>query len=193
MVARAASARPQEEAKQPRAVPTMADRKPVEGSTTCIVGCKLPNGIILQLSEMQDSHESMPLGGVQRVKIGRKIGEQFTLKGNRVPVGGDGQRIIPDYLILGGVDAGYALTHGIPREFMERWMDQNKDNDIVKNKMVIIANDEASIRSMAKENEAVKSGLEPLDPANPPRSIGRHSAIRFQKSTGIKSVDTVDE
>lgn len=188
MAARATSVR-----EAPKAVPKLADRKPTASSTTCIVGCKLPNGIILQLSEMQDSHENAPMGGARVVKIGRKVGEQFTAKGNRVPVGSDGQRMIPDYLILGGVDAGYALTHGIPREFMERWMEQHKDSDLVKNKMVIIANDEASIRSIAKENEEVKSGLEPLDPANPPRSIGRHSSIRFQKTSGPKTVDQVDE
>ena len=163
----AARAMPSEN--RPRAVPTAEGRRPKESSLTCIVGCKLPNGLHLQLSRMEDSHESTMGGVIRNIKVGRFFGERYTLNGTRLPFG-----VIPDYIIT---SSGYALTSGIPRDFMDEWLRVNHDSDAVNNKLIIVQNDEASVRAQSSELKDVKSGLEPIDPANPPRSIGRHKHI----------------
>src|SRR5882672_5274539 len=54
---------------------------------TVIVGCKVPNGIIMQLSTTERSSEPVMGGGHREVSIGRKIGQKYEIRGTSVPFG----------------------------------------------------------------------------------------------------------
>ena len=68
----------------------------------------------------------------------------------------------PDaYVLPPALEGGFALTHGIPAEFWETWLEQNKLADYVKNNM-IFALDRAGARDKSRELGELKSGMEPL-------------------------------
>jgi hypothetical protein len=46
-----------------------------------------------------------------------------------------GRRTGPRYVVKGS-EGGYALTEGIPKDFWERWLRQNKDAPCVVKKLV---------------------------------------------------------
>ncbi len=146
---------------------------PITSSGMCIVGCKLPSGLQLQLSRPEPITEQTPSGSRQ-ITIHRKHGDIYFAKGNRVPFG-----VVPDFLIIHGA----ALTPNIPRDFMREWMEQNKNSDVVRNQLIFIQNDEPSARDQAKDLESHKSGLEPLDPAKLPEVLGRRAHITMSSAT----------
>lgn len=131
-------------------------------SGSVIIGCKIPNGIIMQNSRPERTSEPVMGGGHRDVTVGRKHGDKYVVKGPAVPVGQ-----IPKFLIAGG----YALTSGIPREFAEQWFEQNKDADIVKNELIIMHESVEDVEAHALQNESLKTGLEPIDPAHLPRGV----------------------
>jgi hypothetical protein len=126
------------------------------------VGCKIPNGIILQLSTMEQSTEPVMGGGHRDVKIGRKVGERYVIKGPRLKLGE-----VPTFVMAGG----YALTIGVvPEDFWNEWVRQNHDSDIVRNEFVIAHKSVDDVESHCANNAALRTGLEPMDPNNLPRS-----------------------
>lgn len=129
---------------------------------TVIVGCKIPNGIVLQLSTFESTQEPVMGGGHRDVKIGRKVGEKYVVKGPSTPFG-----MVPRYLVAGG----YALTSGIPREFWDEWVKQNHDADIVRRQLVIAHSTMEDVERQCLDNEKLLTGLEPIDPNNLPRGI----------------------
>ena len=131
-------------------------------SDTVIVGCKIPNGLILQLSHMERSSEPVMGGGHRDVKLGRKVGPKYVIKGPAFQVG-----VMPRYLIAGG----YALTSGIPKDFWEEWLEQNKEADYVKNDLVIAHQSMEDLERHCLDNEHLKTGLEPMDPTRLPRGL----------------------
>jgi hypothetical protein len=72
----------------------------------------------------------------------------------------------PKCLIVGG----YALTPGVPAEIAKTWVEQNKDNPMVKNQVIFIMDKAEDAKAKAKEQVSVRSGLEPLDPGTTHRN-----------------------
>jgi hypothetical protein len=107
---------------------------------------------------MVDTNIRLPLGVVQE-KLGRETGKRFTVRGPALAFGQ-----IPNIPIVGG----YALTVGVPRDLARVWFEQNADAEIVKNQLIFCEDTIEKATSRAKELKGVKSGLEPLDPANLP-------------------------
>lgn len=139
-------------------------------SETITVCSKLPNGLILQLSQPIDIKVAGPNGEVRVEKIPRKFGPKYTLNGT-----GTFRHDEEKAAKFGG----YALTHGIPADFWRMWLEQYRDSDLVKNKIVFAHAKPKSAAAMAKENAKTKSGLEPLDPDKPPKDArGVTRAIR---------------
>lgn len=129
---------------------------------TVIVGCKLPNGIILQLCRREASREPVMGGGHRDVDVWRKFGDKYVVKGPAVPFG-----TVPKYLIAGG----YALTSGIPEDFWEQWLAQNAESDIVKNELIIAHKTMEDVENQCIGNENHRSGLEPIDPRRLPKGV----------------------
>lgn len=139
----------------------MAERVQIAKSAAMVtVACKLPNGLWLQLYDMVDGREMTPQGP-NTVKVARKRGEPIKLNGCALKFGQTSEVPMP---------GGYALTQ-VPADFWERWLAANEDADIVQNRLVFAHDSADKAASQARDQlkEKVKSGLEPIDPKNPPR------------------------
>jgi hypothetical protein len=156
---------------------------PAGGTVT--MACKHPSGLLLRVFE-QDSFDVPVLGGGMRKETrGVAVGEPVRVHGPAVPYGQ-----APKYIIAGG----YALTPNVPADFARKWMEQNKDNPIVKNQVVFIMDKQEDARAKAKEQVAVKSGLEPLEPGTV-RKNGRDEPRdpRWPKSRNPNLTDVVSD
>ena len=65
--------------------------------------------------------------------------------------------------------AGAALTHGVDKAFWDRWLDENKTSPMVVNGLIFAHEKVDFVKGKARENKALKSGLDPLVPDNDPR------------------------
>jgi hypothetical protein len=156
------------------------ETEPAYGSNTVTVVCKLPHGIWLQLHEWGESIEPHPLTGTRTVKVARKVGKPILIKGYRgLPFTGP----IPGI----ETNCGYALTPGVPKDFWEKWLEQNKSLLIVKNELIFAHNDKASVKDFTRGNETVICGFEPIDPDNPNRKLNGKSASQSEKNPDAKS------
>lgn len=148
--------------------------KPV--GDTVYVGCKLPNGLVLQNFVMEQVREAVP-GGFRDTPMARRLPEAYRLNGTSLTV---------DQRQNG--DVGYPIVHhaaitaGVPREFWEKWREANSRSELVCNNIIFAHKEEASVRRMAANFAAQKTGLEPLDPD--PEAIQR--VIRAPKGMRIE-------
>lgn len=131
-------------------------------SGTVTVACKLPHGLILRLHEMISVPEPVLGGGVRETKVARHTGQEVIIKGAAVPYGKAPQTEI---------HGGYALTFGVDAQFFSRWMQEFKDSDMVKNGLIFAFEKRDDAAAKAKEQEEVRTGLEPIDPEKPGRGI----------------------
>lgn len=116
---------------------------------TCSVGCKLPNGLIIELD-----YKSVPGGivkGDKYVEIELKGANQHSIiRGiNRDPAPKDLQP---------------GITDGVDEEAFDKWMATHADTKLVKHKLVFKANNRRDAEAIAKEMTPEKMGLEPIDP-----------------------------
>ncbi|MGO9304221.1 MAG: hypothetical protein ACLP3R_11155 [Candidatus Korobacteraceae bacterium] len=65
--------------------------------------------------------------------------------------------------------AGAALTHGVDKAFFDRWMEENKSSPMVVNKLIFAHERPDTVKGLARDYKAFKSGLDPLVPDNDPR------------------------
>lgn len=135
----------------------MADR---DSTGLVTVACKMPRGIVLHIDEMIDGTEPVLGGGTRKIKQARQKGPTYTLNGPAHAIDK-----APTCLIVGG----YALTPGIPREFWEEWMRQNKDSPMVQNRVIFAYESRDHVEGQAREQAEVRSGLEPIVPDSDPR------------------------
>src|ERR1700681_2652555 len=122
---------------------------------TVTVACKLPRGIFLRLCRMEDSAEQSPMG-IKTVKVARWYGDQVRINGvaaQNNPAPGNSAF---------AQTGGYALTPDVDREFFETWLQQNADADVVRNELIFAHGTDADVRRHTRENEKVRSGLEPI-------------------------------
>lgn len=132
-----------------------------KSSGTVTVACKIPQGLRLQLQAPM--YRKMPTGQgreneYQDVEFMVFVGTPYYVFGPAVPAMGG----VPNgYILPKAIEGGYALTEGIPAEFWEKWLEQNRLAPYVENKM-IFAYDPASAKSAAREHGELTSGLEPL-------------------------------
>lgn len=131
---------------------------------TVTVACKMPNGLILELTELFDHTEPLPGGGTKTVPMHRRTGKRVTIAGPAAPAG-----MAPKAPVMGG----YALTHGIDADFWKQWLEQNKHSDLVRNKMIFAHEKQDSVEGRAREQAELRSGLEPMSQERDPRSPGR--------------------
>ena len=156
----------QREKREPKKVykepgPATKVSDPASVGEVVTVACKVPNGIILRLMRMVDMAEPVMGGGTRMVKQAQPTGAAFTVRGPAIPFGQ-----IPSFQIIGG----YALTEGIPGDFWDTWCEQNKDSDLLKNKMMFAHERHATVVGLAEDRKDIRSGLEPLNPNNDPRN-----------------------
>lgn len=58
--------------------------------------------------------------------------------------------------------SGYALTHGVDKDFFEQWLIDNAETQIVQNRLVFMASNGNEARAIAKDLKHVNSMLGPI-------------------------------
>lgn len=123
---------------------------------TITVACKLPHGLILRLFDMIEGNEAVAGGGFKVVKRAQPRPEVVVLngyltqhKGNAIPVASP--------------MSSFALTHGVSKDFFERWLSENQELDAVKNGLVVAHGTDTA--GAARERADTVCGLEPINPA----------------------------
>lgn len=159
-----------------RRLPPVPTGNPKPAGDTVYVGCKMPNGLILQNCVMEEIREVVQ-GGARDTMMARRLPEMYRLNGTSLT---HEQRQNGDigYPIVHNT----AITGGVPREFWEKWREANSSSELVRNNIVFAHKEEASVRRMAAEFAKQKTGLEALDPD--PEAIQR--IIRAPKGMRIE-------
>lgn len=130
--------------------------------STVTVACKLPNGLLLRVFQKVQDTELVMGGGARTIERYEQVGDTVKINGVAVAFGK-----MPTCEMAGG----YALTHGVDTEFWSVWFEQNKSSMLVKNKIIFGFESPERAKRHAEANLKVKSGLEPLDPFNPPQGL----------------------
>lgn len=115
----------------------------------------MPHGLHLRLFDKVNRPEPQPGGGTKDVEMAQPRPETVILKGYL-------DKYDPS-LPTAARGSSYALTHGVDAEFMELWLKQNQDLDLVKNRLILIHSKDT--KGMAAESKDTRSGLEPVDPS----------------------------
>lgn len=142
---------------------------------TVVVACNVPSGVVLRLHRhvnnpgyRGDSH-----GGIEPKMMWVADGSKPVIRVRGPSVGRGSDAMSIRYAVAGG----YGITTNVPRDYWEQWLEQNKDNPIVFNKMIF-----ATPSASDTEKEAIKldmkSGFEPMDPSAAPKNMatgkGKH-------------------
>ena len=138
--------------------------KPISVSArTVTVACKVPMGLQLQLQKDMEKWDDERGGPVKRTyKV--KTGKIYYVAGPAYPQGGKPKNFPREPMVEGG----YALTPGIPAEFWEEWLHQNRlapyvqATDGAEHGMIFAYGSKADTVAAAREQEKQMSGLEPL-------------------------------
>lgn len=126
---------------------------------TVTVACKLPNGLHLDIFREEKFPVKTIHGTVMEEKRYIRTGQRVTVKGVK--------RRSDD----AGLAAGFALTHGVPKEIWDGWLAANKDSAIVQNGIIFATGNSNDARAKAREHEKQVSGLEPLNPKDIPKEF----------------------
>lgn len=131
--------------------------EPARTGETVTVALKSPHGIILQLHDQVEVSVPVMGGGMRmetQFRPSADLGATFRLNGNAVPFGES-----PKHTIVGG----FALTHGVPKDFWEAWLKQNPRLGIVTSNLIHAYDTVDAAAGEARDKRAVRSGLEPLN------------------------------
>ena len=145
----------------PKQVPEGAPNATVKvesASGTVIVASKIPHDIIVQLYQ-PCKRQVQGRFGPHEESFRVPTGKQYLIRGTSRPVGA----IPKGYPAAPDMEEGYALTSNIPADFWEQWIYDNRDTDMVRNRVIFAVGDRASAKDIARENTKVRSGLDPLD------------------------------
>ncbi len=135
--------------------------EPNKSSATVTVALKHPHGLVLRLYDMVEVNEPVMGGGSRLVKVARYNGKQVILKGYS-PKGSS----VP----LPAVDSSFALTSGVPKDFWDAWLAQNRDHPFVVNGIIFASTDSKYVGDKSREREELRCGMEPLNPSKLPVS-----------------------
>ena len=146
-----------------------------KAGATVTVACKYPGGLILRRHVMKPKTELVMGGGTREVQEAVATGEQVVINGPAAEPGkmpfqrGPSGAPIPKTQV--DVIYGFALTHGVPKDLWESWLEANEDSAMVRNGLVFAHGQAASVKAQAKNHEKQRSGLEAIDPNRPGRGI----------------------
>lgn len=133
--------------------PVVHDHAPVGDNTrTVVVVCKMPRGLLLQLTEKIVQDQRVMGGGIEKREVAMRVGEQVRLKPCVLPFG-----TVPNYPIVDG----FSLTT-ISADFWRQWYQQNEQFSMLQEGLLCAFDDQASATAYCKEYGKLKHGLEPL-------------------------------
>lgn len=128
------------------------------------VCCKYPPGILLRTFTMIPDQVSTPTG-MRDIERAQQDPEAIAVAGPATDLG-------PIATWKPSLSSGFALTHGVPTALWNKWLEQNKDSALVKNGLIFAHAAREDVKAESKEKAGEKTGLEPVDPANPSAHTG---------------------
>lgn len=155
-------------AKKAAALPEAPAVKTASKAQFVMVGSKLPQNLEIQLCTTRHARETGQFGSVDSV-VHVKTGEIHLLRGTAYPSDKPPKGFPKRPDMIEDDNGGYAMSK-IPAEFMARWMEENKDTDMVRNRVIIVKDDVDSLIDAAKDQIDVSSGLGPMNPDGDPRA-----------------------
>lgn len=117
-------------------------------SDTVSVGCKMPNGVVLNLDHYEIIDKAR--GAVRRIDGGASV----TLKGVAYKLGKE----MPPFVV-----GGYAITQ-VPKDFWEAWLVSHKDSSLLNDGLIYAEPTEANARDRSAEQASVPQQFAPLTP-----------------------------
>jgi hypothetical protein len=142
---------------------------PKTGTDTVSIICKVPNGIVIRAFEKVEEFEQSPTG-LRSYHIVKGIaGTEFKCEG---PAAIYHQPANMFDLLSRSYPGGFAISHGCPRETWNSWLHWNKDTPLYREGLIFAVGDAADAAIEAKSRASVVSGLEPLDPTDPGKTVG---------------------
>lgn len=127
-----------------------------KSSDTVTISSKLPFPLVMELQEGHKVGQEVFGGGVREVTRYSKVaGARVIIKGCAFE---------RDKAITRDIVGGAALTHGVDRDFAEKWFEQNQGNPIVIKGLVEAHGSAGSAKGAMKEKRAELSGFEPVNP-----------------------------
>jgi hypothetical protein len=121
------------------------------------VYCKIPSGLLIRPCEMVPNNEQVMGGGVRKGQIGRPIpGAEILVNGPATEIGKRS---------MSAVMHGFAVTRGVLKDHWEKWLEDNEESPMVKNKLIFATPGDGSDDDVgqAREMEDAETGFEPLD------------------------------
>ena len=157
----------EEEVQRPRLTPRV--QRQATGTDTCTVACNLPNGLVLQIYDVEETELVLPSGRSikEHVSTPNWSAGRWTLNGCKLDMAQLQAGELPDFRVIKGStpDCGYALTPGVPRDFWEKWLEQNRSSPLVLGRHVYSSSTEARAAAEAREYRDFKSELQGLNQA----------------------------
>lgn len=134
-------------------------------TTKVTVACKIAvPWFALQLCERREVSENTQTGP-RTIEQWFRTGRVVNVRGTAYPAGTppEGFPARPQLV------AGYALTHGVDKEFWDAWVAQQAKAPYVQSGMIMAYEKLDMINGAARERVNELSGLEPLNPKSDPR------------------------
>ena len=148
--------------------------RPSSAGAKVTVACKLGIAYFdLRLFKPNEVWENTQTGP-RKIIEHRQYGTIVRLRGTSYPRGTPPEGFPDRPEIIGNA----ALNPGVDKEFFDAWLEQNKLNPLVVNRMIFAQEDRADVVAQAKEFGAEVSGLEPINPKKDSRMPKpTHSAL----------------
>lgn len=167
------------------------------GTDTVTVACGLPQGVMLQIYDVETVETILPNGRSikeNHASLNMEHGQWFirgVVDRNALSAIGAGDVLPDDYRVIRGAapGTGYALTYGVPRDFWEEWSRVNADSPLVKNHMIFAATSENRVVGQAREYKDFKSGFQGLDPSGDSR-VNRGSIRKYETGNNTVTPET---
>lgn len=143
---------------------TLSLNKAKTAGVTVSVASKLPMDFILHLHKKVTKQEHFPGVGTRSFDIYEKDNsvKPVVISGCSFP-----QNQGPHQQLSGG----YAITHGVSKDFWDAWFEQNKEHEAIVNGMLFAHTEVASTIAETIEKKDVMSGMERLNPEKLPAGL----------------------
>lgn len=156
-----------------------------------IVACKLGIAYLdLQLTKLEEIWENTQTGP-RRIKEARRYGPVVRIRGTAYPRGTPPIGFPEKPVIVDGA----ALNFDIDADFWNAWVETNRLNPLVLNKMIFAHEQRDVVSGMARELKEVSSGLDPVNPKGDnraPRSTRGDLANIETEEARAKSMDRLN-
>lgn len=136
---------------------------PATGTETVTVACKVLSGMRCRIHKLTKVTE-VGMGSTRTVQQWLETDKEFVLAGPA-----HAQNEGPRHQIV----AGFAITHGIRKDYWDEWREQNSELPAVKHGLIIAYASADKVMDAAKERKGIKTGLERLNPHDLPKIDAR--------------------